>query len=406
MTSIPPHYTDRFIVSRYNKALHFVQNLPASSSFQPTKNQKLELYALYKQVSVGDINTQRPGLFDVVGRAKWDAWKKLEGMSVLEARHIYVEALLRIAAEAYKKNLGREEAQQIMHAFAIMRPSGDDDDSEDDDNTSHSEEEEEQAYLNQIQSSITRRPGSVASIQTTVTAPTTPRQMPINGMRPRSRLNVQMMTRDDLPQPEAFVDPNVNPWQHIPPLSTRNHHDTSSEDESTSNRKRLLVRKSSLRLPSPISKYPNMTRFQSPASTTTTSSSVTTTPHNMYEANRLYTENTTRKAIEALQTQVVALNDRIDDLRRELVERDRQRYIHRQDKEDKDKEEEEEEEEQNDWTWVIKAAIKHAGVNLMTVFILLIILYKSGSPVAYAIMKQASKMWQSFKLRVLISRVI
>lgn len=89
MSHIPPHYTDRFIQQRYKKALYFVQNLPASSNFQPTKNQKLEvtsilstyaqmnldtfqkLYALYKQVSEGDINTQRPGLFDVVGRAKW-----------------------------------------------------------------------------------------------------------------------------------------------------------------------------------------------------------------------------------------------------------------------------------------------------------------------------------------------
>lgn len=43
MVTIPPHYTDRFIVQRYNKALHFVQHLPATSNFQPTKSQKLEV---------------------------------------------------------------------------------------------------------------------------------------------------------------------------------------------------------------------------------------------------------------------------------------------------------------------------------------------------------------------------
>lgn len=43
MANIPPHYTDRFILQRYNKALHIVQNLPASSNFQPTKSQKLEV---------------------------------------------------------------------------------------------------------------------------------------------------------------------------------------------------------------------------------------------------------------------------------------------------------------------------------------------------------------------------
>lgn len=48
MANIPPHYTDRFIVQRYNKALHFVQHLPATSNFQPTKSQKLEVnYFIY-----------------------------------------------------------------------------------------------------------------------------------------------------------------------------------------------------------------------------------------------------------------------------------------------------------------------------------------------------------------------
>ncbi|KAL0085883.1 acyl-CoA-binding protein [Phycomyces blakesleeanus] len=98
---IPPHYTDRYVDQRYNKALMIVQNLPASSSFQPTKEQKLELYALYKQVSHGSIDTQRPGIFDVVGRAKWDAWKKLEGLNDLEAKHRYVDTLLRSATEVY-----------------------------------------------------------------------------------------------------------------------------------------------------------------------------------------------------------------------------------------------------------------------------------------------------------------
>lgn len=46
--------------------------------------------------------------------------------------------------QAYKKNLGREEAQQIIHTFAIMRPSGDDDsDDLDTDDTSNQEEEED-----------------------------------------------------------------------------------------------------------------------------------------------------------------------------------------------------------------------------------------------------------------------
>ncbi|ORX59691.1 ACBP-domain-containing protein [Hesseltinella vesiculosa] len=73
MSTIPSHYSERYISQRYHKALQTVQNLPSSSAFQPTKDQKLELYSLYKQVSHGNVDTPRPGIFDVVGRAKWQS---------------------------------------------------------------------------------------------------------------------------------------------------------------------------------------------------------------------------------------------------------------------------------------------------------------------------------------------
>ena len=36
--------------------------------------QRLQLYGLYKQSTVGDINTPKPMFLDMVGTAKWDAW--------------------------------------------------------------------------------------------------------------------------------------------------------------------------------------------------------------------------------------------------------------------------------------------------------------------------------------------
>ena len=46
-------------------------------------DKKLEIYALFKQGSVGDINTERPGMFsvDFKAKAKWDAWNTKKGMS-------------------------------------------------------------------------------------------------------------------------------------------------------------------------------------------------------------------------------------------------------------------------------------------------------------------------------------
>ncbi|KAI9312357.1 acyl CoA binding protein-domain-containing protein [Dichotomocladium elegans] len=118
---IPPHYSDRYVIQRYNKALEIVQHLPANSTFQPTRDEKLELYGYYKQATYGNVDAARPGLFDVVGRAKWDSWKKLEGMDRIDARHHYTETLLRAAREAYKKNSGRPIAEQIIHEFGLMQ---------------------------------------------------------------------------------------------------------------------------------------------------------------------------------------------------------------------------------------------------------------------------------------------
>lgn len=52
-----------------------------------------EIYALYKQATVGDINVDRPGMMsmDFKGKAKWDAWKSKEGMSQDDAKAKYVE---------------------------------------------------------------------------------------------------------------------------------------------------------------------------------------------------------------------------------------------------------------------------------------------------------------------------
>ena len=51
---------------------------------------KLEFYGLFKQATVGDTNTERPGMFDLKGKAKWDAWKAKEGMSQDDAKEAYI----------------------------------------------------------------------------------------------------------------------------------------------------------------------------------------------------------------------------------------------------------------------------------------------------------------------------
>lgn len=51
----------------------------------------LQLYALYKQGSSGDVSGERPGMTDFVARAKWDAWAALQGTSRAQAMRDYID---------------------------------------------------------------------------------------------------------------------------------------------------------------------------------------------------------------------------------------------------------------------------------------------------------------------------
>uniref|UniRef100_A0A8C6MEU3 Acyl-CoA binding domain containing 7 n=1 Tax=Nothobranchius furzeri TaxID=105023 RepID=A0A8C6MEU3_NOTFU len=57
--------------------------------WKPTNEELLTLYGLYKQVLVGDVNTERPTV-DPTGKAKWDAWQSRKGMSKDDAMATYI----------------------------------------------------------------------------------------------------------------------------------------------------------------------------------------------------------------------------------------------------------------------------------------------------------------------------
>ena len=63
---------------------------------RPDDNTMLQLYALYKQGSAGDVQGSKPGFFDFVGVAKYEAWEKLSGTSQEEAQKQYVELVRKL----------------------------------------------------------------------------------------------------------------------------------------------------------------------------------------------------------------------------------------------------------------------------------------------------------------------
>jgi acyl-CoA-binding protein len=57
----------------------------------PGNDVKLQLYALYKQGTEGDVQGKRPGFTDMIGRAKYDAWAKTKGLTEDKAMQKYIE---------------------------------------------------------------------------------------------------------------------------------------------------------------------------------------------------------------------------------------------------------------------------------------------------------------------------
>ncbi|MHB1589481.1 MAG: acyl-CoA-binding protein [Metallibacterium scheffleri] len=65
---------------------------------RPDNDTLLKLYALYKQGSVGDVDGPKPGFFDFVGTAKYEAWAKLKGTSRDAAQSKYIELVHSLGA--------------------------------------------------------------------------------------------------------------------------------------------------------------------------------------------------------------------------------------------------------------------------------------------------------------------
>ncbi|XP_046459235.1 acyl-CoA-binding protein homolog [Daphnia pulex] len=71
---------------KFNKAAEAIRTMTTA----PSDDEMKEIYALYKQSTVGDVNTARPGMLDLKGKAKWDSWEAKKGMSFDVAKEAYV----------------------------------------------------------------------------------------------------------------------------------------------------------------------------------------------------------------------------------------------------------------------------------------------------------------------------
>jgi diazepam-binding inhibitor (GABA receptor modulating acyl-CoA-binding protein) len=66
------------------------QTKAKTATQRPDNETLLKLYAYFKQATAGDAGPDRPGAFDFVGRAKYDAWVELKGTTAEEAMRGYI----------------------------------------------------------------------------------------------------------------------------------------------------------------------------------------------------------------------------------------------------------------------------------------------------------------------------
>lgn len=65
-------------------------------SKRPSNEELLQLYALYKQATEGDVTGERPGGFDFKAIAKFDAWEEVKGKAKTEAMQEYIQLVDRL----------------------------------------------------------------------------------------------------------------------------------------------------------------------------------------------------------------------------------------------------------------------------------------------------------------------
>lgn len=76
---------------QFEATVNFVQN--AEGEVQLSNEQKLQMYALYKQATEGDVTGKKPGMMDFVARAKYSAWEELKGQSKDQAMKKYINEI-------------------------------------------------------------------------------------------------------------------------------------------------------------------------------------------------------------------------------------------------------------------------------------------------------------------------
>ncbi len=81
---------------KFNQMVAIVQSLPKDGDITVSDNDKLKFYSFYKQATIGPCNTTQPYFYQIIERAKWNAWDSVKALSKEEAMQGYLDHMRKV----------------------------------------------------------------------------------------------------------------------------------------------------------------------------------------------------------------------------------------------------------------------------------------------------------------------
>ena len=77
----------------FDKAVEYASAPDRGGTWPLTNDQKLTMYGCFKQVKVGPCQGDRPSMFNLTARSKYDAWKAASNLSKEQAMKTYISVV-------------------------------------------------------------------------------------------------------------------------------------------------------------------------------------------------------------------------------------------------------------------------------------------------------------------------
>ncbi|KAK9762115.1 Acyl-CoA binding domain containing 5 [Basidiobolus ranarum] len=318
MSTVQP---DQFTSARFQKALQIISSLPVdNSTLNPTIQERLEFYGLYKQATVGNCTIPKPPIYDLVARSKWESWCSYKDIKDLDAKEEYVELLVQFL----KKFPGIPQAETLVNAFECSRRGSD-------------------PEMNNVSNEVLAKSESDTD---------SPVPLDEGDLYSDEDHMAQSGSIIDVPHPNTSYDSrksrNYSALADFPDQLLSSHAYNSENNLGDSS--------SSLR----SSRYLGKAAYSQ--------SLVRSRDDYRDDGGESSSNPEAERALEYLQTQVAALNERIEILRREIVDREKKKQL-----------------EKHGIKNVIKTIFMHTFIDFVIATILFIYFHRKGHPLAIII---------------------